>query len=123
MIKLLLKVIPDLISSWLDLKKAKHEAEAKRALKQAEVEADWDITALENSKYSFKDEVIMTIWYSPLVIAWFDTEKAMEWVRFVQELPAWYQIGMFGIMAASFGLRWFFKKENLQIGKGNAKKL
>jgi len=118
--KLLFKAVPELFKSWIDLKKAKHTAEAARAMKSVEVEADWDLEALRNSKYSLKDEVIMTIWYSPLVIAWFDSEMAMDWINFVQELPVWYQIGLFGIMAASFGLRWFFKKENLKIGKRDA---
>lgn len=106
-----------LFGSWIDLKKAKHQAEAARALKLVEVEADWDLEAQRQAQYSWKDEMITIVWFAPLVMAWFDEERAMKWVEFVQGLPYWYQFGMFGIIAASFGLRWYFKQQNFKVGK------
>lgn len=110
--------VTTLVKSWLYNKAAKNKAEAERALYLAKTEADWDIIALEQAKHSWKDELITIIWFSPLVVAWFDPEKAMKWVEFVQELPIFYQVGMFGIIAASFGLRWYFKEQGFKIGKG-----
>lgn len=114
-----LQGLTSLFASWLDAKKAKHQAEANFQLKLSEQEASWDIIALRQSQYSWKDELITAIWFAPLVVAWFNPEAAMEWVAFVTQLPLWYQIGMFGIIAASFGLRWFFKKQNLKLGDTN----
>ena len=114
---IVIKAFSGVFTSWMDSKKAKHQAEANFQMKLAEQEATWDIIALRQSQFSWKDEIITLIWFAPLVIAWFDPVKAMEWVNFVAELPVFYQIGMFGIMAASFGLRWFFKQQNLKIGK------
>jgi hypothetical protein len=100
-----------ILGGWIDLKKAKYTAEAKRYEMQAQAEADWDQEALRQAQYSWKDELITLVIYAPLVVAWFNPEKAMAWVEFVDELPVWYQLFMGGILAASFGLRWLFKNK------------
>ena len=106
------------MTSWFDTKKAKHEAEIAFQHQLAKNEATWDLIALRMSQFSIKDELITIIWFAPLVVAWFEPEAAMDWVTFVSELPLFYQIAMFGIIAASFGLRWFFKEQGLKITKG-----
>lgn len=125
----IIKACSTLFSSWIDMKKSKHEAEAAHNRRMAEIEQEWDLEAMRNSKYSFKDEFIMMIWYSPLYmgwLAWNDESRTFvtpeEWVAFVGQLPYWWQFGAFGIMAASFGLRWYFKQQNFQIGSRNASK-
>lgn len=110
--------ISTVFGSWVDLKKARVEAEKAHLMRQAQSEADWDLEAIRQAQYSWKDELITIIWFAPLVVAWFYPQDALEWVVFVGELPFWYQIGMFGIMAASFGLRWFFKQAGLKTIKG-----
>jgi hypothetical protein len=107
--------VGSIFGSWVDLKKAKYEAETSRHLAVAKIEGDWDMEALRQSQYSWKDEFITIIWFAPLVVAWFDQDRALGWVDFVTKLPVWYQFGMFGIMAASFGLRWFFKQQGFKI--------
>lgn len=109
--------LSSLVKSWFDLKSAKNKAEAERAMAMAKVEADWDVMALEQAKHSWKDEFITLVWFAPLIVAWFEQEKAMQWVEFVSELPFFYQVGMFGIIAASFGLRWYFKQQGFKIAK------
>lgn len=111
-----------LVKSWFDLKSAKNKAEAEKAIAMAKVEADWDVMALEQAKHSWKDEFITLVWFSPLVVAWFEQERAMQWVSFVQELPIFYQVGMFGIIAASFGLRWYFKQQGFNVASGRSNK-
>lgn len=118
---LVVQGISTIFGSWVDLKKARTEAEKTRLMHQAQSEADWDLEAIRQAQYSWKDEIITIIWFAPLVVAWFYKEEAMDWVEFVGELPFWYQIGMFGIMAASFGLRWFFKDQALKITNGKQK--
>lgn len=111
-----IKAVSGLFTSWIEAKKEKHKAEAALHMQLAQTEASWDNIAQRQSQYSWKDEFITLVWYSPLVVAWFEPEKAMKWIEFVQGLPYFYQIGMFGIMAATFGLRWFFKQQAFQIG-------
>lgn len=100
---------------WFSTKKAKAEAEIAFRNKLAQAEADWDTVAQQQAQYSWKDELITVIWFSPLVVAWFEPERAQAWVDWVARLPYFYQFGMFGIMAASFGLRWYFKQQNFKV--------
>jgi len=104
-------------SLWLKTKRAKAVAEIKFRQQLAQAEADWDIVAQQQAQYSWKDELITVIWFSPMIVAWFDIERAMQWVTWVGQLPYFYQFGMFGIMAASFGLRWYFKQQSFTITK------
>jgi hypothetical protein len=108
--------IGSIFSGWVKLKTAKQEAKAKQALVETKGEQDWDTTALRMSESSWKDELITIIIFSPLIVAWFDQERAMAWVEFVKELPVFYQIFMSGIICASFGLRWFFKQQGFKLG-------
>ena len=107
--------IGGIFTGWVDLKKAKYKSEENRYLAAQKAESDWDLEAMRQSQYSWKDELITIIWFAPLVVAWFDPDRAMAWVSFVTKLPFWYQIGMFGIMAASFGLRWYFKQQGFKV--------
>ena len=112
---LVISGVTELAKSWFDKKKSQQEAEAAYNMKAITGEQDWDMEAMRQARYSWKDEFITIIWYFPLLYAWYDQERAMKWIEFVGELPPWYQIGMFGIMAASFGLRWYFKQQAFQI--------
>ena len=112
--------IKTLGSLWLKQKQAKAEAEIAFRQQLAKTEADWDVIAQQQAQYSWKDEAITIIWYSPLVVAWFEPERAQSWVDWVAQLPYFYQFGMFGIMAASFGLRWYFKQQNFKVSSKKA---
>ncbi len=116
----LISGVKELGSLWLKSKKAKAEAEIALRMRLAQAEADWDIIAQQQAQYSWKDELITVIWFSPLVVAWFEPERATAWVQWVAQLPYFYQFGMFGIIAASFGLRWYFKKQQFTVPKKKA---
>ena len=105
------QAIGGIFGSWVDLKKAKYNAESEKFKAQAQHEADWDSEALRQSQYSWKDELITLIMFAPFIVAWFDEAKATSWVRFVSAIPIWYQLIVVGIVAASFGLRWLFKNK------------
>ena len=110
--------VVELVKSWFNTKKAKADAEAAYYARAQQAEADWDLRAQENARYSWKDEFITVIWFAPLIYAWWEPEEAMKWVDFVEGLPYWYQFGMFGIISASFGLRWYFKQQGFKLKKG-----
>lgn len=114
--------IVEIVKGWFAVKRSKQEAEAAYNQRVIQGEIDWDIEAMKASRYSWKDELITIIWYSPLIIGWYDTDTsalrdAQQWIEFVGGLPLWWQFGAFGIMAASFGLRWYFKDQNFKLTK------
>ena len=117
MIASIISGIKELGSLWLSTKKAKAEAEIAFRHNLAQTEADWDTVAQQQAQYSWKDELITIIWFSPLIVAWFEPERANLWVDWVANLPYFYQFGIFGIMAASFGLRWYFKQQSFNVSK------
>lgn len=110
--------IVELTKGWFEVRKSKQQAEAAYNQQALQGEIDYDLEAMKASRYSWKDEIITGIWFAPLVVAWFDPAAAMQWIDFVAKMPFWYQFGMFGIMAATFGLRWYFKDQNFKIAKG-----
>lgn len=107
--------ITSVVDGFFKTKRAKQEAEASYNLMLAKGEQDWDVMAMKNSQFSWKDEFITIIIFAPLIVAWFDQDKALAWVDFVTQLPYWYQVMMFGIIAASFGLRWLFRREGFKV--------
>lgn len=109
--------IVEVVKGWFEVKKSKQEAEKAYNMQVIKGEQDYDIKAMEAAKYSWKDEFITIIIFSPMIVAWFDQDRAMDWIEFVTELPYWYQIIMFGIVAASFGLRWWFKSQSFSVMK------
>ena len=113
-----LGALGQLFTSWLDAKKAKHQAEIAFQQKMSEIEATWDLVALRQAQFSWKDELITLVVFVPLIIAWFPEWRGhvLSWVEFVDALPLWYQVLIYGITAASFGLRWFFKQQNFKVG-------
>lgn len=113
----LITALSTLGSSWLNKKVESDKAEIDYQKSLAKGEIDWDVIALKNAQYSIKDEILTIVWVTPLIVAWFDPERAMKWIEFVSELPVWYQVGLFGILAASFGLRWYFKQTGFKINK------
>lgn len=109
----------NLLQSWFKTKQAKQEAEIAMHLQLAKQEADWDLVAQRQAQYSLKDEFITAVWFAPLIVSWFYPDEANRWIDFVTGLPYWYQFGMFGIISASFGLRWYFKQQGFKVGKGH----
>ena len=107
----------EVIKGWFEVKKSKQEAEAAYHKAVIKGEQDWDLEAQKAARYSWKDEFITIIWFAPLIMAWWDEERAIRWVVFVGKMPYWYQFGMFGIIAASFGLRWYFKQQDFKVTK------
>jgi hypothetical protein len=102
--------ITTLGSAWVESKTIKMKAKAELEQIKVTQSNDYDITALEASKTSWKDELITIIFFSPFVMAWFYPEKADSWIAWVQGLPIEYWGIISGIVAASFGLRWMFER-------------
>lgn len=112
--------ITELAKGWFDVKKSKQQAEIAYNTKALQGEIDYDIEAMRASRHSYKDELIASIWFSPMYIGWYDPDtqglrSVGSWIELIGGLPYWWQFGTFGIIAASFGLRWYFKNQNFKV--------
>lgn len=118
----LLKGISDNIKGWNDgrvrIKEAKINAEVARYNAQAEIakqvqqqEGDWDIEALKASQNSWKDEWLTLLLSFPFIGAFIPVvqDYVLIGFKYLDSTPGWYQMSFLGIVAASFGLRWWFK--------------
>lgn len=94
---------------------AKINAEAKRYEKLVDVEADWDKEALRQSQFSWKDEFLTIIFFAPFIGAFIPGVQnyVLKGFEYLDKVPEWYIVCILGIVAATFGLRWWFTKKKL----------
>jgi len=108
-----------LIGGYFDMKKSQMEYTAAYNRQELSGEQNYDLQAQKNAQTSWKDEILMLIWFAPMVLGWWDEDgkrvSATEWVAFANSLPYWWWFGSFGIIAATFGLRWYFKRQNFKM--------
>lgn len=93
---------------------AKYAAQAKRWEKSADIESNWDLEAQKQAQYSWKDEFIMVVWFTPFIMLFIpgkSQEAAKIGFRNLAEVPYGYWLVIFGVVASSFGLRWLFTKK------------
>ena len=123
-------VISDIINgvasgfkSWNDgrvrIKEAKinsivkrYEVEAVHLAKTLEAETNWDIEALRQSQYSWKDEWFTILLSLPFIGAFIPEiqEYVLTGFNYLNQTPDWYRWAFLGAVCASFGLRWWFNK-------------
>jgi hypothetical protein len=107
MIGQIVSAIGGLAASYIDGKTAIQKANAEIKLKQATGEIDWEQSAIEASKDSWKDE-LWTIVFVGIMLANFIPPLQDSMARGFANLettPLWVQWGMYASIAASFGIR------------------
>lgn len=90
----------------------KAQAMIERAKRGAEVEANWDVEALRQSQFSWKDEwfaVLLSLPFLGSFIPVVQDYVAKGW-EYVAKAPNFYQGCFIGAICASFGIRWMFSK-------------
>jgi len=110
----------EVVKAKQKLKIAKLNAETKRFELQQAATTNWDIEAMRQSQFSWKDEYLLVILTLPFIGAFIP--KIQEYVAtgftYIDDMPIWYQTAFIGIIAASFGLRWLFQgKVQKMVGK------
>ena len=80
------------------------------------IEADWDSKAQEAAKTSWKDELLMILLFSPVLMLFLSAflppefqQQIIEGVNALESFPRWYVCLLIGIVASVFGLRWMVK--------------
>jgi len=77
-------------------------------------EADWDREAQQQMKTSWKDEYLLILFSIPLIGAFMPWMQPyiLEGFRTLAQMPDWYMWLIVGMVCATFGLRWMFRKIN-----------
>ena len=107
MIGQIISAVGGLATSYIDGKTAVQKANAEIKLKQATGEMDWEQSAIEASKDSWKDELWTIVFVLILVANFIPSMQDVMAVGFanLETTPLWVQWGMYASIAASFGIR------------------
>ena len=91
--------------------RAEAESKAKRLEREAEMDYDLDRIAMQNMDKSWKDELILLIWLTPVVMSFIP-----EWQPFVIAgfaslalVPDWYMYILVGMVVVIYGMRGMLK--------------
>lgn len=90
---------------------------AQELAKQGQkIEADWDTSAQNNMKHSWKDEWFTLLFSIPLVAAFIPILQPyiLKGFETLEQTPRWYMWLVVGIVTATFGLRWMFGRINFK---------
>ena len=107
MIGQIISAIGGLATSYIDGKTAVQKANAEIKLKQATGEINWEQSAIEASKESWKDELWTIVFVAILIANFIPSMQDVMAVGFanLETTPLWVQWGMYASIAASFGIR------------------
>lgn len=91
------------------IEEAKTEATIKQIERAAETESNYDLEALRQTQYSWKDEFALLIVVFPFIGAFLPwTQEYVEagWIFLSEKTPEYYWWIFSGAIAASMGIRW-----------------
>jgi len=96
-----------LAKSYIDAKTAVKITEAEIKKKQLTGEIDWEQSAIEASKDSWKDELWTLVFVAILIANFIPSlqETMAQGFANLETTPLWVQWGMYASIAASFGIR------------------
>lgn len=100
------------IQAEADIKKAKALSATKLAESGQEQNYDLDRLAMENMNKSWKDEAILVIFLSPMVLAFIPGMDiyALAGFEVIAKMPEWYQYIIIGMVVVIYGMRGMLEK-------------
>ena len=97
---------------------AEAKSKAKRLEREAEIDYDLDRIAMKNMDKSWKDELILLIWLTPVVMSFIP-----EWQPYVIAgfaslalVPDWYMYILVGLVTVIYGMRGLLKMVIQMVG-------
>lgn len=122
MLNLAIKAVSDLGTQYLKnrtlkaeqshaIEQAKVDAQIKMISKSADTEKDYDLAALHQTQFSWKDEFALLIITLPFIASFVPglQDYIATGFTYISNTPDWYQMAFMGAIAASLGIRWAFK--------------
>ena len=94
-----------------NIEQAKVNAQIKQIERTAESEINYDIEALRQQQYSWKDEFALLVITLPFIgsfLPWTQEFVMLGW-DYVSRAPEWYSYTFIGAISASLGIRWATK--------------
>tara|TARA_Y100000401_G_C8251231_1_gene188270 strand:- start:86 stop:475 length:390 start_codon:yes stop_codon:yes gene_type:complete len=120
MLQALIGPVMGIAQNFMETRKVKVEQKAK--IEAAEVKAkikrlenaaqsveDYDLEALKQTKYSYKDEFAMIVVVAPFIcsfLPWTQDYVRDGWIHLTEHSPSWYGPLFCAVIAASMGIRW-----------------
>ena len=104
---------------------AEAESKAKRLEREAEMDYDLDRIAMQNMDKSWKDELILLIWLTPVVMSFIPVWQPFVVAGFASLalVPDWYMYILVGLVTVIYGMRGMLKMAlQLMIDKIGFKK-
>ena len=119
MLQAILGPVMKVASNYMETRKVKveqklkiEEAQVKAQIKRLETASqnvqDYDLEALRQTKYSYKDEVAMLVVISPFIgsfLPWTQEYVLRGW-QYLDQAPSYYGPLFCACIAASMGIRW-----------------
>lgn len=97
------------VNAEAKIEEARANAEVARLSKLADAEIAWDQAAVDQMRFSWKDEYFVIVWTAPLWLAMLPFEYTQRasaaFFQMMDHAPDWYVYGMGVMIAASFGIR------------------
>lgn len=93
------------------VEQAKVNAQIRQIERTAESEINYDIEALRQQQYSWKDEFALLVITLPFIgsfLPWTQEFVMLGW-EYVANAPEWYSYTFIGAISASLGIRWATK--------------
>ena len=93
------------------IEEAKVNAQIRGIERTAESEINYDIEALRQQQYSWKDEFALLVITLPFIgsfLPWTQEFLMLGW-DYVYRAPEWYSYTFIGAISASLGIRWATK--------------
>ena len=94
-----------------NIEQAKVNAQIKQIERTAESEINYDIEALRQQQYSWKDEFALLVITFPFIgsfLPWTQEFVMLGW-EYVSKAPEWYSYTFIGAISASLGISWATK--------------
>lgn len=97
------------VESKAKIEEAKTEAQIAQLKRVAETEANYDLEALRQTQYSWKDEFALVVVVFPFIgafLPWTQQYIKEGWIFLSEHTPDEYWFIFSGAIAASLGIRW-----------------
>jgi hypothetical protein len=106
------------VAQKFELLKLEHETKKAKANSMLEMakqgqaqDYDLDKLAMKNMQNSWKDELVLIVFLTPMILAFIPnaSEYALQGFKIIEKMPSWYVAIIIGMVVVIYGLRGLLK--------------